>query len=97
MEQIEQTQQTITAAQAQLKESEALFVKERQWGRKDRVLAAELAELEKKQAQLSGQVEKGLFARYSKLKAIRKEPALVLVKDGIASVAGCSCLPDLPS
>jgi len=88
MEQIEQTQQTITAAQAQLKESEALFVKEKAvWGEKDRVLAAELAELEKKQAQLSGQVEKGLFARYSKLKAMRKEPALVLVKDGIC--VGC--------
>ena len=88
MEQIEQIQRTITAAQAQLKESEALFLKEKAvWDEKDRALAAELAELEAKQVQSAGQVEKGLFARYNKLKAMRKEPALVLVKDGIC--VGC--------
>jgi len=88
MEQVEQAQRTITAAQAQLKESEALFLKEKAvWDEKDRGLAAELAELEAKQAQSAGQVEKGLFARYNKLKAMRKEPALVLVKDGIC--VGC--------
>ncbi len=88
MEQIEQTQRTVTAAQAQLKELEALFTKEKAvWDEKDRVLAAELAELEGKQAQMSGQVEKGLFSRYNKLKTMRKDPALVLIKDGIC--IGC--------
>ena len=47
MEQIEQTQRMITDAQVKLKESEALFTKEKTTlDEKDRVLAAELAELE---------------------------------------------------
>lgn len=88
MEQIEGIQRTITAAQAQLKESEALFLKEKAvWDEKDRAFAAELSELEAKQVQSAGQVENGLFARYNKLKAMRKEPALVPVKDGIC--IGC--------
>ena len=81
-------QRTITAAQAQLKESGSAFREEGGVGREGSgVLAAELAELEKEAGTIVRQVEKGLFARYSKLKAMRKEPALVLVKDGIC--VGC--------
>ena len=55
MEQIEQTQRTIASAQIQLTESEALFTKEKAvLDEKDRVLAAELTELEAQQKQLSG-------------------------------------------
>ena len=88
MEQIEQTQRTIAAAQVQLKESEVLFLKEKAvLDGKDLVLAAELADLEGKQKQLSGQVEKVLLARYNKLKTTRKDQALALIKDGIC--VGC--------
>ena len=46
MEQIEQTQRTIAAAEVQLKESEALFVREKTiLDEKDQALTAELAEL----------------------------------------------------
>lgn len=88
MEQIEQTQRTITDAQAKLKESEGLFMREKATlEEKDRMLAAELADLEAKQRQLSGQVEKVLLARYNKLKTTRKDQALALIKDGIC--VGC--------
>ncbi len=88
MEQIEQTQRTMTDAQAKLKESEALFVKEKaKLDEKDRGLAIELAELEGKQRLLAGQVDKSLLARYNKLKITRKEQALALIKDGIC--VGC--------
>ncbi len=88
MEQIEQTQRTIASAQVQLKESEALFTKEKAvLDEKDRVLAAELTELEVQQKQLAGRVEKGLLARYNKLKSTRKDQALALVKNGIC--VGC--------
>ena len=88
MEQIEQTQRTIASAQIQLTESEALFTKEKAvLDEKDRVLAAELTELEAQQKQLSGRVEKSLLARYNKLKSTRKDQALALIKDGIC--VGC--------
>ena len=88
MEQIEQTQRMIASAQVQLKDSETLFSKEKAvLDEKDRVLAAELAELEAQQKELSGRVEKGLLARYNKLKATRKDQALALIKDGIC--IGC--------
>ncbi|MCE3223048.1 MAG: uncharacterized protein K0S58_1228 [Nitrospira sp.] len=88
MERIEQTQRTITDAQASLQESEALFTREKATlDEKDRILAAELADLEVNQKQLSGQVEKALLARYNKLKATRKDQALALIKDGIC--LGC--------
>ncbi|GAB1724131.1 MAG: hypothetical protein GDA65_05545 [Nitrospira sp. CR1.1] len=88
MEQIDQTQRTIAAAEVQLKESEALFVREKTiLDEKDQALTAELAELEAQQKQLSGRVEKGLLARYNKLKSTRKDQALALIKDGIC--VGC--------
>lgn len=88
MEQIEQTQRTIATAQAQLNESEALFVKEKAiLDEKDHVLATELAALEAQQTQLSARVEKGLLARYNKLKSTRKDQALAQIKEGIC--VGC--------
>lgn len=88
MEQIEQTQRTIAAAQVQLKDSETLFSKEKAiLDEKDRVLAAELAELEAQQKELSGRVDKVLLARYNKLKSTRKDQALALIKDSIC--VGC--------
>jgi predicted nucleic acid-binding Zn-ribbon protein len=88
MEQIEQTQRTIAAAQGQLKESEALFTKDKAiLDAKDQALAAELTELEAQQKHLSGRVEKGLLARYNKLKSTRKDQALALIKDG--TCVGC--------
>ncbi len=88
MEQIEQTQRTIATAQVQLKESEALFLKEKAvLDGKDQALATELGDLEEKQKQLSGRVDKVLLIRYNKLKATRKDQALALIKDGIC--VGC--------
>ena len=72
----------------QLKESEALFLKEKATlDGKDQILAAELADLESKQKELSGRVEKVLLARYNKLKATRKDQALALIRNGIC--VGC--------
>ena len=88
MEQIEQIQRTISEAQAKLKESESVFTKEKATlDELDRTLAAELTDLDAKQKELSGQVEKSLLARYNKLKATRKDQALALLKDGIC--LGC--------
>ncbi|WHZ22968.1 MAG: protein of unknown function DUF164 [Nitrospira sp.] len=88
MEQIEQIQRTISEAQATLKESESVFTKEKATlDELDRTLAIELTDLNVKQKELSGQVEKSLLARYDKLKATRKDQALALLKDGIC--LGC--------
>ena len=92
MEQIEQTQRMIASAQVQLKDSETLFSKEKAvLDEKDRVLAAELTELEAQQKELSGRVEKGLLARYNKLKATRKDQALALIRMVFVSGAGSRC------
>lgn len=88
MEQIEQIQRTLSEAQAKLKESESVFTREKATlDELDRTLAAELTDLDAKQKELSGQVEKSLLARYNKLKATRKDQALALLKDGIC--LGC--------
>jgi len=88
MEQIEQIQRTISEAQATLKESESIFVKEKATlDELDRSLAVELTDLDVKQKELSGKVEKSLLARYNKLKATRKDQALALLKGGIC--LGC--------
>ena len=88
MERIEDIQRVITDAQAKLTESEAVFTKEKATlDARDHALDLELADLESRQSQVSSQVEKGLLARYKKLKATRKDQALALVKDGIC--LGC--------
>jgi predicted nucleic acid-binding Zn-ribbon protein len=88
MEQIEQTQRVMADAQAKLKESEAVFTKEKATlDARDQALSLELADLDIQQKRVSGQVEKALLARYNKLKTTRKDQALALVKDGIC--LGC--------
>ncbi len=88
MEQIEQTQRVMADAEAKLKESEAVFTKEKATlDVRDQALAAELTDLDAKQKALSGRVEKALLARYNKLKTTRKDQALALLKDGIC--LGC--------
>lgn len=88
MEQIELTQKTITDAQTKLTESEAFFTKEKSaLDELDRTLATELGDLDVRQKELSGQIDKALLARYNKLKTTRKDQALALLKDGIC--LGC--------
>lgn len=88
MERIEQTQRGMADAQAKLKESEALYTKEKATlDARDQALSVELADLDMKQKNTSGQVEKTLLARYNKLKTTRKDQALALVKDG--TCVGC--------
>ncbi len=88
MEQIEQTQRVMADAQAKLKESEAVFTKEKgTLDARDQALAAELVDLEARQKVVAGRVEKTLLARYNKLKTTRKDQALALLKDGIC--LGC--------
>ena len=78
----------IVTAQATLKESEAVFIKEKaRLDARDQALSVELADLESQQKQVSGQVEKPLLGQYNKLKAKRKDQALALIKDGIC--VGC--------
>jgi uncharacterized protein len=88
MEQIEQTQRIMADAQAKLKDSEAMFNKEKATlDARDQALAVELADLEARQTALAGRVDKVLLARYNKLKTTRKDQALALLKDGIC--LGC--------
>ncbi len=88
MEQIEQTQRIMADAQAKLKDSEAMFTKEKATlDARDQALSVELADLEARQTALAGRVEKVLLARYNKLKTTRKDQALALLKDGIC--LGC--------
>lgn len=93
MEQIEQLQRSSKEAQERVKAAESVFADEkRELDELDRKLAAELAELEEQQRQCQGRVEKDLLARYTKLKASRKDQALAAVKDGIC----CGCRLQVP-
>ena len=88
MEQIEQTQRVMADAQAKLKDSEAVFTKEKATlDALDQALSVELADLDARHTVLAGRVEKVLLARYNKLKTTRKDQALALLKDGIC--LGC--------
>jgi uncharacterized protein len=88
MEKIEQLQQTSKEAQERLQAAEQAFMKEKQvLDELDGRLSAELADLESQQRDRSTQVEPGLLARYTKLKAARKEQPLAAIKGGMC--AGC--------
>ena len=96
MEQIEQTQKIITESQTKLAESEALFTKEKAaLDELNRALAAELGDLDVRQKELSGQIDKSLLTRYNKLKATRKDQALALLKDGICLACRLQLPPQL--
>ena len=88
MEKIEQLQQTAAEAQEKVRVAEHAFTKEKQvLDELDSRLSAELAELELQQKDRSTKVEPALLARYTKLKASRKDQPLAAIKGGMC--AGC--------
>ena len=88
MEKIEQLQQVAKQAQETVRVAEQAFAQEKQvLDELDRKLSGELAELEAQQRDRAAHVEKSLLARYTKLKAARKDQPLAAIKGGICS--GC--------
>ena len=88
MEKIEQLQFTAKEAQEKVQLIEQAFAQEKQVLEElDRTLSGELVDLEARQRDRSAHVEPTLLARYTKLKAARKDQALAAIKDGICS--GC--------
>ncbi|HKT33233.1 MAG TPA: C4-type zinc ribbon domain-containing protein [Nitrospira sp.] len=88
MEKIEQLQQTAKEAQEKVRVAEQAFTKEKQvLDELDSRLSAELVELESQQRDRSSHVESGLLARYTKLKAARKDQPLAAIKGGMC--VGC--------
>lgn len=84
MEKVEQHQKDITEAQAKKAEAETLFAGEKaKLDAEQATLTAERSELEQKHKEIAVTVEKGLLARYTKLKASRKDQALAPVRNGI--------------
>ena len=88
MEKIEQFQQTAKEAQEKVQVVEKAFMQEKQvLDELDQKLSAELSELEAQRRDRAVHVEKSLLARYTKLKAARKDHALAAISGGICS--GC--------
>jgi hypothetical protein len=84
MEKVEQHQKDIKEAQARKAEAEKQFAGEKsRLDAQQAALTAELSELEQKHKELAVKVEKALLARYTKLKASRKDQALAPVRNGI--------------
>ena len=84
MEKVEQHQKDIKEAQARKAEAEKQFAEEKaRLDTQQAALTAELSELEQKHKEIAVTVEKGLLARYTKLKASRKDQALAPVRNGI--------------
>lgn len=88
MEKIEQLQLAAKEAQEKVRAIEQAFLKEKQvLDQLDQKLSEELTGLESQQQDRSARVEPGLLARYTKLKAARKDQALAAIKGGMCS--GC--------
>ena len=84
MEKIEQHQKDIKDAQTKKVEAETRFADEKtRLDAQQVALTAELSELEQKHKEIAVGVEKTLLARYTKLKAARKDQALAPVRNGI--------------
>lgn len=84
MERIEQQQKAAKEVQVKKAEAEKLFAEEKSTlDAQQAALTAELSELEQKHKALAVGVEKNLLARYTKLKASRKDQALAPVRNGI--------------
>jgi hypothetical protein len=84
MEKVEQLQKDIKEAQAKKAEAEKQFAEEKSRLDAQQVsLTAELSELEQKHKEIAVGVEKTLLARYTRLKASRKDQALAPVRNGI--------------
>jgi len=93
MEKIDQYQKDIKEAQAKKDEAEKQFAGEKsRLDAEQATLTGELSELEQKHKEIAVGVEKGLLARYTKLKASRKDQALAPVRNGIC----CGCKLQLP-
>jgi uncharacterized protein len=84
MEKVEQHQNGIKDAQAKKAEADKQFAEERaRLDAQQAALTAELSELEQKHKEIAVGVERSLLARYTKLKAARKDQALAPVRNGI--------------
>jgi len=84
MEKVEQHQKAITESQAKKAEAEKLLAGEKaRLDAQQVALTAELSDLEQKHKEIAVGVEKGLLARYTKLKASRRDQALAPVRNGI--------------
>lgn len=88
MEKIEQLQHTAKEALEKVQTVEQAFAKEKKsLDELDEKLSGELTELAARTRDCAAHVEKSLLARYTKLKAARKDQALAAIKEGICS--GC--------
>lgn len=88
MERIEQNQQAAKQFDDKAVESERIFIQEK--SRVDTMASGfekELGQLEQKRQQFLEGLDKKLIARYAKLKAARKDVAIVAIRNGIC--AGC--------
>ena len=88
MEKIEQLQRTAREAREKVLLAEQSFDQEKRvLDELDRKLSGELADLEVQQRDRSTHVDASLLARYTKLKAARKDHALAAINGGMCS--GC--------
>lgn len=88
MERIESGQEEARQAKAKATEAEGLFAQERiRLEALATNLEAELSQLEQRREEVVVRLEKGLLDRYNKLKAGRKDIAVVPVRNGICT--GC--------
>ena len=88
MERIEQNQQAAKQFDDKAVEAERIFVLEK--ARVDSLASQyhnELSQLEEKRQQILERLDKTLIGRYAKLKAARKDVAIVAIRNGIC--AGC--------
>ncbi len=84
MEKVEQHQNGIKDAQVKKTEADQQFTGEKaRLDAQQAELTAELSELEQKHKEIAVGVEKILLARYTKLKAARRDQALAPVRNGI--------------
>jgi predicted nucleic acid-binding Zn-ribbon protein len=84
MEKVEQHQNGIKDAQVKKAEADQQFTGEKaRLDAQQAALTAELSELEQKHKEIAVGVEKILLARYTKLKAARRDQALAPVRNGI--------------
>ena len=88
MEKIDQLQRTVHETEGKKKTLEAAFAQEKKvLDEQERLLAAELSEVEARYREAAARVEKSLLDRYLQIKASRKDQPLAAVRDGICT--GC--------
>ena len=88
MEKVDQLQHTVAETQSKVKTLDATFSQEKnELNEQERMLAAELTEVEAAYREAAAKVEKSLLDRYNQIKASRKDQALAAVRDGLC--LGC--------